>query len=71
MLAWFGLQRAPVRDDVGAIAVNLEPGDRLGQHGAVKKRTMGRIIAFTSVRIAMKINAAPMPAVPGFIESPM
>jgi len=34
-------QASPVSDRIGTIAVNLEPGDRFGQHRPVHQRTLG------------------------------
>jgi hypothetical protein len=35
-----GLQRAPMRDGVGPIAMHVEPGDGLAQHRAVEQRPL-------------------------------
>jgi hypothetical protein len=41
VLVWLRLQTPPVSHDIRPIAVNLEPGDRFRQHGAVKQCALG------------------------------
>lgn len=53
MVSRLCLERAPVSDDVGAIAVDLEPGDGFGQHRAMQQRALGarRRLGFEQSRL--------------------